>query len=114
MKIRILLLFLLIGIISCNKKEEKVARNTNNFIISIVIDTPSFSVHQNIDQNTTAIMQTVPQNLDLENLNIKIIYSEKAVIAPNPDIINNYSIPVKYTVTAESGEKRIYYLTIKQ
>lgn len=84
-------------------------RSDQNLITSIAFTTlPAVSCA--FGENT--IQLELSESADITNIAPAITVSDKATISPDPSIPQDFSQPVKYTVTAENGEQREYTITI--
>ena len=117
MKKYIYLLFALVCLFSCEKPEEGLvpAPSNNAEIVR-------FRVYQNqnvyfdgaIDQEALTIEVTgIPSGIDLSAIRPEILVSEGAVVTPASGDVQNFTVPVDYTVVSESGENtQIYTVTV--
>lgn len=65
-----------------------------------------------IDQENYTINVDVPYGTDLRSLAASIIVSPGATVAPAPDVTQNFSNAVLYTVTAVDGTSQIYQVRV--
>lgn len=94
--------------VSVNKEQS-----TENSISEFKITTPYLSTNAYIEQQTGIITKRLPLFIDLANLNIDLKYSEGASISPNPATITDYSSPVNFTVTSQSGTQKVYQVKLE-
>lgn len=90
---------------SCDKGSSE------NRIIQLAVkeDADAFIV-MNEDSDTIKI--AVKKTLSLEALTLNFAISPKATISPSSGVTQNFTNPVKYTVTAENGDQRVYTIII--
>ena len=86
--------------------------STENSILGLTINAGSLLINPQINTQNYTISQRVPSFLDLTNLNVSVRYSDRATISPDPNNVKDYSSPVKYTVTSETGDKKEYIVTL--
>jgi len=86
--------------------------STENLILDFRINDNNFSTSTTINNGNNIITQRLPQTVDLSNLDISIVFSERATIAPTIDNLVDFSEPVSLTVTSESGIERTYIVNI--
>ena len=65
-----------------------------------------------IDDAKNSVLISVNQSLSLQALTLNFSISPQARISPLSGVPQNFSQPVKYTVTAENGQKRDYTVFI--
>ncbi len=65
-----------------------------------------------VDETDHAISVTVPFGTDITNLVPTIVISDKASVAPNNNLAQDFSSPVTYTVTAEDKSTQDYIVTV--
>ncbi|MDP4094008.1 MAG: DUF5018 domain-containing protein [Bacillota bacterium] len=78
-------------------------------------DIKSFSINGNsgiIDNSGHTIAVTVPYGTDITNPAPSITVSDKAAVSPTSGNVQNFSSPVKYTVTAEDSTTQDYTVTV--
>lgn len=83
-----------------------------NSLESFVLQLGSYDVPADIDQETGAITQKLPPSLEPSQIEVAYTVSEFATIDPDPATITDYSQPVEFTVTSESGLEKVYTVTI--
>ncbi len=66
-----------------------------------------------IDESLKTIKINVPSGTNVSSLNTTITVSEKANVSPSSGTAQNFTLPVKYTVTAEDGSKQEYMVTVE-
>ncbi len=66
-----------------------------------------------VSEETRSVTLSVPFGADLTALVPTIKLSEKTSISPESGIPQDFSKPVKYTVTSEDGSKKIYTASVK-
>jgi len=83
-------------------------KSNENFITSfnIPIDDETLEGEINNEENTITI--DVPFGFDLSSLNPSVSVSNLAELSPESESVQNFENDIKYTVTAENGEERIY------
>lgn len=86
------------------------AQNTDNAVLEFNVTTPYFLTNAKIDLQTGLITKRLPSFVDLTNLNVDLKYSTNATISPDPKTITDYSSPVNFTVTSESGAQKQYQI----
>ena len=65
-----------------------------------------------IDENAKTIKLTVPEGTNVTALVPAITVSEKATVSPASGVVQNFTTPVSYTVTAENGTTQAYVVTV--
>lgn len=104
--------FISVLMISC-ASDENEPDSTDNFILELNIKTPNLLLSGDIDNQTGLITKRLPESNDLENLDVELKISEEATITPDPKTIKDYSSPVSFTVTSESGTEKIYEVKLE-
>ncbi len=90
---------------SCDKGSSE------NLILQVAVKEDADAIiTMNPDADTIKI--AVKKTLSLEALTLNFAISPKASINPASGVILNFTNPVKYTVTAENGDQRIYIIVI--
>ncbi len=85
--------------------------SSENLILQVAVkEDPDAFIVFNSDSDTIKI--AVKKTLSLEALTLNFSISPKASINPASGVVQNFTTPVKYTVTAENGDKRIYTISI--
>jgi hypothetical protein len=84
----------------------------DNFITSFNIVTPTMTIPADIDDVSGRITQGIPATMDLSNLSVAGTISDDASISVAISSISDFSMPVTYTVTSESGIDRVYEVEI--
>ncbi|MBL0736540.1 DUF5018 domain-containing protein [Flavobacterium sp. GN10] len=82
--------------------------STDNFILEVNVKTPNLLLSADIDNEKGLITKRIPESNDLKDLNVEIKFSKYATIIPDPKTIRDYSEPVNFTVTSESGVEKSY------
>ncbi len=92
---------------SCDKGSSE------NLILQVAVKEDADAIIiMNPDTDTDTIKIAVKKTLSLEALTLNFAISPKASISPASGVILNFTNPVKYTVTAENGDQRIYIIVI--
>ena len=86
--------------------------STENSILEFRINHNNFSTFATINNDDYTISQRLPQTVDLSNLDLSIISSERATITPDIDNLIDFSETVSLTVTSESGIEKTYSINI--
>ena len=66
-----------------------------------------------IDDNAKTVTIAAPAGSDVTALAPTITLSSGATVSPAPDVKQNFTKPVEYTVTAEDGTTQVYTVTVK-
>ena len=106
----ILFMLLLILLTSCSKKELITIKSSEKQIKSFSFKT--LNINASIDSVQRNITTTLPFGTDASSLTPTIIISSKATISPASDVIQNFTKPVLYTVTAEDGSSQTFTVNI--
>jgi len=95
---------------ACSSTEDMPTKELNieNSILEFNINNQSLLIKAAIDEQTGEITKRLPEFINLKDLNIDLKFSENATISPDPRIIKDYSLPVKFTVRSESGLVKNY------
>lgn len=107
--------FLLIfSLISCSQKGAEPFKNSQKSIYSFTFHSLNPTINTSIDSVQRVITATMPIGTDISRLIPTIVVSNKAIISPASGIAQDFSKPVKYTVTAEDGTTQSYtvYITV--
>ncbi len=102
-KIGVTSLAVVLMFVSCEKDD---AKQIIAFSFSVP---PAVGV---IDELAKSITVNVPEGTEVTALTPTIKVSEKATLNPSPWVVQNFTNPVKYTVTAENGSTAIYIVTL--
>ena len=97
------------GLTAC-QEEEAVLLGSNNKINSFEFEQTKALADARIEEDS--VFLTVPSETDLTKLVPKIKVPSKAIIAPTSGVAQDFSQPVAYTVTAENGNSRTYYVVV--
>lgn len=87
-----------------------LAKSTEAKITSFIFESLSPKITANINETTKTITAEVPYGTNISSLSPTIKISEDATISPNTP--QNFTNPVKYTVTAEDGTKIEYTVQV--
>lgn len=102
-KFRWIVVLLVIGM-SCQKKE---VLSSEKSIISFKLSENQL-VDSKIEHATGVISITLPYGSNPKKLTPIIEFSDRATVVPASGVVQDFSKPVYYTVTAEDGSKVIY------
>jgi hypothetical protein len=98
-----------ISVCSCSKDDSppptKQELSSDREIISFKFTTNSVAYEAIIDQDTISLNEPLPSDASLKFVPV-IEVSDKATINPKSGISQDFSQPIKYTVTAEDGKKK--------
>jgi len=118
MKIRLISLLsilLLFSTIACKKKDPVIAPVTKSSAREI----KTFSlaalnpvVTAIVDASAKTIKAELPVGTDLTKIAPTISVSEKSTVSPASGVVQDFSKPVTYTVTAEDGTTQAYTVTL--
>lgn len=86
--------------------------STENSLLEFSINSNGLTIKPQINSQNNTVNQRIPSFLNLSNLDVALRYSNRATISPNPSSIKDYSSPVKYTITSETGDKKEYLITL--
>lgn len=86
--------------------------STENSLLELTINSNGLTFKPQINSQNNTINQRIPSFINLTSLDVSLRYSNRATISPDPTSIKDYSTPVKYTVTSESGDKKEYLVTL--
>ncbi len=104
---------LLYLVISCSPKvPDAILKSSKKDIISFSFDNLNPKIVAKIDSVTNKITATLPVGSDLARQTPTIIVSEKATISPTSGILQDFTQPLKYTITAEDGSTKSYEVKI--
>ncbi|MBO9582673.1 MAG: DUF5018 domain-containing protein [Flavobacterium sp.] len=87
--------------------------SADNFILEVNVNTPNLVLNGDIDAEKGLVTKRIPESNDLKGLNVEIKFSKYATISPDPKTIRDYSEPVNFTVTSESGVEKIYQVKLE-
>ena len=65
----------------------------------------------NIDNDNNTITVSVPDGTELNVAPVTLSLSPNATVTPAIDIVQDFSAPVEYTVTAENGDEQVWTVT---
>lgn len=103
--------FLLILSLSCSKEEEPKELSSKNLITSFTLNISGENFTGEIDQQEkTIVFETEGKNLS--SLKPSVIISPKAKLDPSPDLAQDFSKMVPYTVYAEDGTPNVYRVIV--
>ncbi len=91
----------------CNKEDKSLKKSKEASIISFELGTYKGKL------NGTSLLIELPYAADISSLSAKVKLSAKATIKPDPKTVKDWSNPVSFTVTAESGNTNKYTVTVK-
>ena len=98
---------------SCSQKvPDALIKLSNKNIISFSFDNFNPKVIAKIDSVNNKITATLPVGSDLTKLSPFIMVSEKATVNPSSGTVQDFTQPVKYTITAEDGSTKFYEVKI--
>lgn len=123
--IKLLALFLLLAIVSCDKESipnstapaptptpvatKSSAKDITKFSFAAL----SPAVDATIDATAKSISSTLSTTSDLTKLTPTITVSDKATVSPASGVVQDFSKEVSYTVTAEDGSTAVYKVKIE-
>ena len=112
MKSYLYFLFILTAILSasCSTKELIPIKSSNKEIKTFSFKT--LNINASIDSVQRNITANLPFRTDASLLAPTITISPKATISPASDIVQNFTKPVLYTVTAEDGSSQTFTVNI--
>jgi hypothetical protein len=85
--------------------------STENSLLELSINSNGLTIKPQINSQNSTVNQRIPSFLNLTNLDVALRYSSRATIFPDPTSIKDYSSPVKYTITSETGDKKEYLVS---
>lgn len=98
-----------------NKRTYKISiekeLSNDNLILDFEINNPVLNIKADIKGEK--ITKRVPEFVDISNTNAIVSFSKLATITPNPESVTDYSNPVNFTVTSQSGIDRVYTVVIE-
>jgi outer membrane protein assembly factor BamB len=98
---------------SCSKDDPAPStQSVSKEIKSFVLGTLNPAVTATIDASAKTIKAELPAGTDLTKLSPTITLAEKATVSPATGIVQDFSKPVTYTVTAEDGSTQVYTVTL--
>ncbi|REH56106.1 hypothetical protein C7448_101138 [Tenacibaculum gallaicum] len=86
--------------------------NNENKILSFSIKKGSFIKDFEILENS--IVGLTPSYIELDDIKLEVIISDKATIAPDPSVITTLDKPLIFIVTAEDGSTKNYNVDIRK
>ena len=86
--------------------------SNDNSIIEFRIDAGNFSTLATVNDENGIVFQKVPENIDLTNLDVSIIISDRASSNPEIDSLIDFSSSVSLIITSESGLQKTYDINI--
>lgn len=96
---------------SCTKDDERV-KSSEKEIISFAVLSASDSVKVDINHTQSTIAVSVPFGTDVKSLTPTIQLPGFTAVTPASGVAQDFSAPVKYTVTAEDGSKKEYTVAV--
>lgn len=103
---------LVLLVASCKTSVDTQPINSEKVIESFVFSNLTSSVNATIDTLIHTVRATVPPGTDLTKLTPTIRASSPASIAPASDVVQDFSKPVSYTVTAQNGTTQVYSVMV--
>jgi uncharacterized lipoprotein YddW (UPF0748 family) len=85
--------------------------SSENKILQVVVKEDQ-NAFINISTTSDSVQIAVNKTLSLEALTLNFAISTKATISPASGVAQNFTNPVKYTVTAENGDRRVYTIVV--
>ncbi|WP_221391408.1 DUF5018 domain-containing protein [Dyadobacter sp. NIV53] len=101
-------ILLILLVLSCKEKESLPG---NGHILSFALQTVT-ATSINIDESTGRIQIAVAYGTVLNALSADIQISPSATIVPSGSVLQDFSRPVSYTVTAANGSKKVYTVMV--
>ncbi len=89
-----------------------VGKNSSKAIAKFSFTALNPLVDATIDETAKTIKATLPAGTDATKLVPTITLSDKATVSPASAVVQNFTNPVTYTVTAEDGSTQAYLVTI--
>lgn len=108
----IIVLFFVACTLMYGCKTEEVLKSTEKKIVSFKLNGISNVVSTSIDESTRSISFVLPPLTNVSSITPIIDISLKSTINPASGLIQNFTNPVVYTVTAEDGTTQTYTVTI--
>ncbi len=106
------LLSLIVLFAACKKDKDKPVLSSQKQITSFSFDKLSPKLTSVIDETAKTITSIASFGTNVTALVPTIKISEKATVSPASGIAQNFTSPVKYTVTAEDGTTQEYTVTV--
>lgn len=97
---------------SCSKKDAEPAKSSAKSITSFAFNSLNPAVKASIDSVQHTIKATLPFGADASKLVPTITISSKATVSPTSGIVQDFTKPVTYTVTAEDGSSQSYVVNV--
>lgn len=89
-----------------------VAANTERRLTGFAFNALNPAAVGIIDESAKTVMVTVPAGTNLSALVPTVTLSANATVSPASGVARNFSSPVTYTVTSESGVSQAYVVTV--
>lgn len=93
---------------------NRMTKSSEKFIVEFSFKSLNPIVKAIIDNTNKKINAEVPANTDLTKLIPTILISQKASVSPSSLVVQNFSSPILYEVTAEDGSKQKYDVQISK
>ncbi len=104
----LVLILFITQLTQCSKEDNaNLAKSKASLILSFELGT------YKAELNGTSFLIEVPYGTDISSLSAKVELSEKATIKPDPKTVKDWTNPVSFTVTSESGTTSKYTVEVK-
>lgn len=110
-RINLFILVILFILSSCSE-DPKPVKSSAKAITSFKFSSITPEVTGIITEGDKKIALTVPAGTNVSALSPTIVVSEKASVSPASGVVQDFSNPVTYTVTAEDGTTQGYQVTV--
>jgi len=101
---------IVISSLSCSKDDE--VKSPAKAVTSFLVGDDAQLVEGTIDSKAMTITLTMPESRNITALVPRIEISDKASVKPASGAKQNFTKPVKYTVTAEDGSQQVYTVSV--
>ncbi len=115
MKLRPISIFsilLLISVILISCEDDEATLSSDNSILNFAISDGSTQIDLLINNDNSTVTGNVPFNFQLENVSTEIVVADGASISPAPNVEQDFTNPVTYTITAENGDTKSYVVEL--
>ncbi|WP_028665557.1 DUF5018 domain-containing protein [Runella zeae] len=107
-----LFLVLILLFSACSQKQFEPTKSSAKNILLFSFESFAPSIKAAIDSNQKVITAVLPIGTDASKLTPTIVISEKATVAPASGVVQDFTKPVTYTITAEDGSSQSFVVQL--
>jgi len=101
-----------LAVFTACEKEDEVIKSSEKQMKEFFIVSDSKKIEGTIHQESSIIDVEVPYSTDVSSLITELVISDKATVKPNSGVVQDFTSPVTYMVSAEDGSTATYKVSV--